>query len=40
MSAFGTEGVIKKATEKGVYYIEKPFEIEEFVERLRWFFDK
>ncbi len=39
MSAFGTESAIKKATEKGVYYLEKPFEVEEFVERLQLLFD-
>ena len=39
MSAFGTESAIKKATEKGAYYLEKPFEVEEFVERLQWLFD-
>ena len=39
MSAFGTEGAIKKATEIGAYYLEKPFEVEGFVERLQWLFD-
>jgi DNA-binding NtrC family response regulator len=40
MSAFGTESAIKTATEKGAYFLEKPFKIEEFVERLQWLFDR
>ncbi len=39
MSAFGTENAVKKATEIGAYYLEKPFEVEEFVEKLQWLFD-
>ena len=39
MSAFGTEMAIKRATEKGAYYLEKPFKVEEFVEKLQWLFD-